>query len=205
MRPGRDCRRACCWLTLPGRKETFGDKLPGDSRGAERHYRTLSVEQIKAFPLPPLADDALLLLWRVSSMAEEAYAVCRAWGFVPKAEIVWVKLTRPLDVVRVPPADLIQWPPPLWFGMGRVTRAAHETCLVAKRGRFAPDDRAVRSVFFAQAQKGKHSAKPPEFYEIAERLCSSGPRCELFARTPRAGWTQYGDQLPGRPAAPGAP
>lgn len=92
----------------------FGDKLPGKTRGAVKNYTVMSVDGICALgrwrgsePLddktPPflamcgkrfaIADDCLLFLWRVSSQVEEAYSVCRAWGFVPKSEIVWLKTT----------------------------------------------------------------------------------------------------------------
>ena len=156
----------------------FKDRLPGNTRGAEQNYRTLTIEQLERFPLPRMADDALLLFWRVSSMPEEALRVIRAWGFCPKSEIVWVKGSSAR----------------LSFGMGRYVRASHETCLVATRGSFKVDDRAVRSVFFAP--RGAHSAKPDEFYRLAERLCS-GPaqRAELFARRARKNWTCWGDEL----------
>src|SRR5512138_2705679 len=94
----------------------FGDKLPGEKRGAVKHYAVMSLDDIKAFPQPLMLDDSYLFLWRVASMVEEAYEVVRAWDFVPKTELVWVKLTR----TGKP-----------HFGMGRTLRAAHETCIVA--------------------------------------------------------------------------
>jgi N6-adenosine-specific RNA methylase IME4 len=156
----------------------FGDKLPGKSRGAEKNYSVLTLEQIKNYPIPEMFDDALLLLWRVSSQVEEAYSVARAWGFVPKSEIVWRKKTK---------NGLVH------FGMGRYVRAAHETCIVATRGHFKPRNLSQRSIF--DAPTGIHSEKPQAFYDIVETL-SGGPYAELFARKPRIGWTQWGDELP---------
>lgn len=93
---------------------SFGDKLPGKKRGAEKNYNVMSAEDIcgmargyaPGHALGPyttalamcskrfrLADDALLFLWRVASMPQEALDVIRAWGFVPKSEIIWVKTT----------------------------------------------------------------------------------------------------------------
>jgi N6-adenosine-specific RNA methylase IME4 len=164
---------------------SFGDKLPGASRGAAKNYRVLNLDQIRNFQLPPLLDDALLLLWRVSSQVEEAYSVVRAWGFVPKSEIVWRKLT----VNGLP-----------HFGMGRTVRAAHETCIVATRGRFKPSSMSVRSVF--EAKVGDHSEKPDAFYALVEELASPGPYAELFARRRRDGWMQWGDELPNGEARP---
>lgn len=164
------------------------DKLPGNGRGAEKHYGVLSVEDICRFPLPPLVDDALLFLWRVSSQVEEAYQVVRAWGFTPKSELVWVKTTKD--------ARLDEEAPALAFGMGRYVRAAHETCIVAAKGKATSliRDHAVRSVFYAPREE--HSKKPEAFYDLVERL-AGGPYCELFARRQRPGWQCYGDQSGG--------
>lgn len=156
----------------------FGDKLPGKGRGASKHYRTMTVQQICDMELPPIADDAYLFLWRVAAMVEEAYEVCRHWGFTPKSEIVWQKLSRKSGGLH--------------FGMGRIVRAAHETCIVASRGKPRPLNRSTRSVF--DAPIGRHSEKPDRFFEIIEALCE-GPRLELFARRQRSGWTCIGDEL----------
>jgi N6-adenosine-specific RNA methylase IME4 len=156
----------------------FGDKLPGPSRGAAKNYRVLTAAEICAFPLPPIADEAWLFLWRVSAMVEEAYRVVRAWGFVPKSEIVWEKVTS----TGKP-----------HFGMGRYVRASHEACIVAVRGKPKPLDRAVRSRFAAPVRA--HSEKPEVFYELVQRL-SDGPWIELFARRRRDGWVTLGDQVP---------
>ena len=164
----------------------FCDRLPGRSRGAEKQYRCMSTGNIMRFPLPPIADSALLLLWRVAAMPQEAIDVVRAWAFVPKAEIVWEKLTK-----RGKP----------WFGMGRYVRASHETCIVATRGRFKVSSRSVRSRFAAMVPTDEHgryihSAKPEAFFELIDDLVGDqGPRLELFARKRRDGWTQIGDQL----------
>lgn len=163
---------------------SFGDKLPGDSRGAEKNYSVLSLDEIRKFTLPPMLDDSLLLLWRVSSQVEEAYSVVRAWGFEPKSEIVWRKMTASGKE---------------HFGMGRYVRAAHETCIVARRGRFKPTCLSVRSVF--EAPTGEHSEKPAAFYELVERL-TPGPYAELFARRRREGWMQWGNELIGAEASP---
>jgi N6-adenosine-specific RNA methylase IME4 len=168
----------------------FGDRLPGKTRGASRQYPCLTVAELCAFPLPPMAEDSLLLLWRVASMQQEALDVIRAWGYTLKSEIVWEKLTKN------------GFP---WFGMGRYVRASHETCLVATRGRFKVVDRSVRSRFSApvpvapmgRIHKYIHSAKPAVFHTIAEHLAGE-PGVELFARRQTPGWDCFGDQVNGR-------
>jgi len=160
----------------------FNDRLPGPSRGAAKNYAVMTVDDICAFAVPPVADDAWLFLWRVSSQVEEAYRVVRAWGFTAKSEIVWEKVTA----TGKP-----------HFGMGRYVRASHETCIVAVRGRVQPADRAVRSRFAAPVRA--HSEKPGVFYSLVERL-SAGPYVELFSRRRRPGWTCLGDQIPAEAA-----
>jgi N6-adenosine-specific RNA methylase IME4 len=157
----------------------FKDTLPGKGRGAAKHYPTMTAKDLERFPLPPLADDALLCFWRVAAMQQEALDIIEAWGFTLKSELVWQKTTSGGR---------------LHFGMGRIVRAAHEVCLLATRGRFKVADRAVRSTF--DAPVGRHSAKPDRFYRIVERL-SPGPYAELFARRPRAGWSCYGNEIEG--------
>jgi len=156
----------------------FSDSLPGKSRGASKSYRCLPLHEIMRFPLPDLADNCVLFLWRVSAMQEEALQVVRAWGFKPHSEMVWVKLTVTGKKS---------------FGMGRIVRGAHETCIIAVRGRNVPESRRERSVF--EAPIGEHSAKPEQFYDIVERMFP-GPYAELFARRQRDGWSCFGDELP---------
>lgn len=152
---------------------TFGDAL--GKRGAAANYSLLSLRDILRFELPPLADDAYLFLWRVSALGEEAYRVARAWGFTPKAEIVWMKQTATGK---------------RWFGMGHHVRNEHETCLVATRGKPQPKVRNVCSTFMAPV--GRHSEKPDAFYALVEEF-AHGPYVELFARRRRAGWTCLGN------------
>lgn len=194
----------------------FGDKLPGAGRGAERQYPTLTAKQICQLPLPAIADNAILFLWRVGSMQQEALDVMRAWRFDQKSEIVWNKLTK-------------NGKP--FFGMGRTVRGAHETCLIGWRGRPEILDKGIRSVFDAPVptypeghpdigkakldpktgaplfhkRTGKplvvevgdyiHSAKPERFYtEVVERL-AGGPYVEIFSRRTREGWHMIGNEV----------
>ena len=199
----------------------FKDKLPGPKRGAESHYRVLSIPDLLRFPLPPIADDAALFLWRVASQQREALDVAAAWGFVVKSESVWEKRRRcgrcngtgqvGRRLVMVQHATSLEGSPVfcpncggagdnLQFGMGRSVRASHEVCLIATRGRPTRLSASERSVLVARMPedaRGRpiHSAKPDAFYDLAARLYD-GPRGELFARRLRDGWWQDGDELP---------
>lgn len=176
----------------------FDDALPGDTRGAEKQYEVLTIEQLKRLPLPPLQPDGLLFMWRVSALQEEACQVARAWGTSIKSEIVWNKLTRKGKD---------------HFGMGRYVRMSHETCLLAAWGRPKVKVRNIRSRFCTEGEAfldevaplldlsfdavvREHSRKPDEMYEIIEAL-SDGPYCELFARQQRPGWDAIGNEVTG--------
>lgn len=167
----------------------FGDRLPGPGRGAAKHYETMRVEDICALKLPPIGADALLFLWRVSAMVEEAALVARAWGFRPVSELVWVK-TGADGKPRM--------------GMGRYSRLSHEVCMIATRGSGVSfiKDHGVRSVL--TAPRSEHSSKPDAFFTIVERL-AEGPYLELFARRERPGWTTIGADLGSRLDLPLAP
>jgi len=156
----------------------FQDKLPGNGRGAGKHYDLLSIDDIANFPLPELADDCYLFMWRVASQVWQAYDVVSAWGFTDKTELVWRKLT-------VNGKE--------HFGMGHHLRAAHETCIVATRGKPKPLVRNIRTIF--DAPVGRHSEKPDQFYDLVESF-AEGPYVELFARRRRPGWTCFGNELP---------
>jgi N6-adenosine-specific RNA methylase IME4 len=158
---------------------SFGDAL--GKRGAADKYDVLTIDQIKSFKLPRLADDCVLFLWRVSSMQQEALDVARAWGFKPsKGEIIWRKMTETGKE---------------HFGMGRIVRGAHEACIIATRGKPEVLRRDVRSIFSAPVPRSDgrvvHSAKPDLFFEIVAGLFA-GPRASLFERMQRPGFHCFG-------------
>lgn len=171
-----------CRVLLADPPWRFGDALPGPKRGASKHYQTLTISEIARFPLPPLADDCVLILWRVAAILDGAEFVARAWGFKPKAELTWVKMRKDGKKPRI--------------GMGRSVRNSHESAIIAMRGRPARLSKSEPSVIFAP--RAEHSRKPDEAYALIERLYE-GPRVELFATRERPGWTTYGTSV-GRPS-----
>ena len=158
----------------------FSDKLPGNGRGAAKHYSTMQLSRLERIALPPVEPNAVLFLWRVSAMVEEAYRLTRAWGFTPKAELVWVKTSK-LNAGK------------LAFGMGHYVRGSHETCIIATRGKIRPVIRNQRSIF--SAPRLAHSEKPEAFYRIVESMFK-GPYLELFGRRARENWTVLGNEMP---------
>lgn len=157
-----------------------------DSHGASRPmpYGLMPVDEIAAMPVRELAhpDGAHLYLWTTNGFLDQAYDVARAWGFKPSTLLVWAKA-------------------PMGGGLGGAYGISTEFCLYARRGSLPPLSR-VRGTWFTWKrpydERGKpmHSAKPPEFYDMIEKV-SPGGRVELFARRARPGWDVWGNQAPG--------
>lgn len=160
----------------------FRNKNTGGSMksGADNQYKTMTLEQMKALPVPDIAaEDCVLVMWWVGSMPYEALELMHAWGFDIKTMtgFVWEKLTVTEK---------------LFFGMGFWTRAGAECALIATKGNPRRISGSVRSV--RRAKVGKHSEKPAEFRDDIVELCGDVPRIELFARQQAAGWDAWGDE-----------
>ena len=154
--------------------------------GAASKYMTTSIDDLKAMDVNSIAaENAILFMWWVGSMPQEAIDLVHAWGFTLKNMngIVWNKLTA-----RNNPH----------FGMGFYTRAGSESCLIATKGKFKPASRSVRAVFRAEEQiqfEGKvlrHSEKPKQVRELILELAGDLPRLEMFNRDDS--WDVFGNE-----------
>lgn len=164
----------------------FRDQLPGKGRGASKHYTCMTADTFGPFigGYCTGATNAVLFLWRVAAMQQEALSVAREAGFCVKSELVWCKQTK-----TGKPA----------FGMGHYVRGSHEVCLICVRGSALPATRSQRSTFCAPV--GVHSEKPGLFYRIVEDMYPHSRRVELFSRRRRAGWECYGLEVDKFPEA----
>lgn len=145
--------------------------VPG--RAAADPYPTLTIAQGKTLPLADvMAKDAVLLMWTVSYLQDEATELAAAWGFRPVSlGLVWRKPS---------------------IGMGYWFRQEVEVQKLYTRGHPSPQSRSVRQVI--DAPRREHSRKPDEQYERIEALCA-GPYLELFGRHQRPGWTVWGNDV----------
>jgi N6-adenosine-specific RNA methylase IME4 len=139
----------------------------------ENHYPTLSLEAISALAVPA-AECAVLFLWAVNGLLDEAQAVMRAWGFACKTNIVWVKPS---------------------IGLGKWARNRHELLLLGCKGGHPPPDPEDLPDSVIEAPRGRHSQKPEVFYRLIERMYPRASKLELFARTSRPGWVAWGNEL----------
>lgn len=127
------------------------------------------------------AEKAHLYLWVPNAMLGDGLVVMQDWGFTYKSMLVWSKIRRDGQ--------------PDGRGVGFYFRNTTEICLFGVRGdKFRTLAPGRRQVNLIATQKREHSRKPDEMYDVIEK-CSPGPRLELFARTPRAGWTQWGNEI----------
>jgi N6-adenosine-specific RNA methylase IME4 len=176
----------------------------GTRAAAEDHYSTMSAVEIAALPVQrSCAPSAHLYLWTTDThlLDGSAALVCRAWGFVPKLTIPWVKTKAGVVVIDDVPhvaLDPDRVDPRLQIGLGNYFRHAHELVVFAVRGRAPAAVHNLPTVLFAP--RGQHSRKPDRLYNWGEQL-SPGPRLELFARRARAGWSAWGLEAPRENAA----
>jgi len=143
------------------------------SGGAEKHYPTMSIQELCDLDVDLLAlNDSVLFIWVTSPLLEDVFTVINSWGFRYKTSFVWDKIKH---------------------NMGHYNSVRHEFLLIATNGSCTPDNKtlfdSVQSI-----EKTEHSKKPDEFYEIIETLYN-GAKIELFARNKRQGWDSWGNEI----------
>jgi N6-adenosine-specific RNA methylase IME4 len=144
-------------------------------------YGTMSLETIKALPVPMIVEGvAHLYLWVPNALLPDALSVMAAWGFTYKSNIVWHKVRKDGG--------------PDGRGVGFYFRNVTELLLFGIKGKNARTLAPGRSqVNYLATRKREHSRKPDEQYALIES-CSRGPYLELFARGSRPGWANWGHQ-----------
>jgi N6-adenosine-specific RNA methylase IME4 len=170
---------------------------PESNRDLRRHYKCMSTREVMDLPVADLtAKDCHAFIWISPPNLERSLAIMRAWGFkFSSVAFTWVKLRRGYDTEpRFTP--IIE--DDLHVSLGLTTRKQSESVLLGRRGNFRRVAKDVREVILASVRE--HSRKPDQVYECIERYCC-GPRVELFARTRRAGWDAWGDQVDMFPGA----
>jgi N6-adenosine-specific RNA methylase IME4 len=152
----------------------------GEGRSANQHYRTDTLELIKALPAAQLAaPHAALFMWMVDWCPDAALEVIKAWGFEHKTTaFTWAKQHESGE----------GW----HMGQGYWTRANPEACWLATRGNPKRLYADVRQLIVAPVME--HSRKPDEAHDRIERL-TEGPYLELYARRERRAWMTWGDEI----------
>jgi N6-adenosine-specific RNA methylase IME4 len=148
-----------------------------ENREIENHYPTMTIDDICAMDISEIStDDSILFMWATSPKLEEALRVINAWGFAYVTCAIWDKEK---------------------IGMGYYFRQQHELLLVAKKGNIPAPIPSARVKSVLSFKRGEHSSKPEEFYSIIEDMYPEYKKLELFCRSPRDGWSVWGNQSNG--------
>lgn len=143
-------------------------------------YPTMELQEIINLPVAKLsAASSHLYLWVPNALLMEGLKVMEAWGFTYKTNIVWSKVRKDGG--------------PDGRGVGFYFRNVTELVLFGVRGSMRTLKPGRTQVNLLATRKREHSRKPDEIYDIIEG-CSPGPYLELFARFPRVGWDQWGNE-----------
>ncbi len=143
----------------------------------ELPYKTLTLDEIKSFPLGSLAAPGChVYLWATNKTLASAFTVLDAWGVRFHLALVLVKKSG-----IVPCNGYV-------FGS--------EFCLLGFYGRPMLPFTGIGKLnwLITNPTAGKHSAKPDAFYDLVSAM-SPGPRLDCFARRTRQGWNAWGDEL----------
>ena len=158
--------------------KTYSEK--GKDRSPEKHYPVLSFADFIRLPVDSIAkDNAVLLMWGVDPLLDQAFKVIDAWGFKYKTVgFTWAKSNKTK--------------PGFFTGLGYWTRGNPEMCLLATKGKPKRLSKSVPQLVIDQRRE--HSKKPDIMYKHIENLLE-GPYIELFARQKVSGWDAWGNEV----------
>jgi len=150
----------------------WGDEGDVNQLGrAKPDYATMSIEKLLELPVPDLADeDCHLYLWITNRSLPKGFQLIERWGFRYITNLVWSKPS---------------------FGMGNYFRGQHELILFGVKGSQMLKRKDIGTVFSWPRGPEGHSSKPIESYDLIESA-SPGPYLEMFARSQRPEWVQWG-------------
>ncbi len=140
----------------------------------DSHYSTMSMEALCNLKIPS-AENAVLFLWTTNAQLENAFTLLKAWGFMYKSHLVWVKNR---------------------FGTGSYFRGQHELLLLAVKGNVSCplEENRPSSVLIADVEE--HSKKPDNIRDLIKKMYPNRQYLELFAREKTDGWESWGNELP---------
>ena len=154
--------------------EEFGVSVSEYYGGTNRHYPSMTIEEMCALPVKDIAEkDSVLFLWVTSPKLNQVWDVIEAWGFEYKTSFVW-------DKVR--------------HNYGHYNSVRHEILLVCGHGSSTPDVQTLYDSVQSIERSDIHSDKPEEFRQIIDTLYTHGNKVELFARKAADGWDTWGNE-----------
>ena len=149
-------------------------RIDTPEQGARTDYPPMSLDAIAALGdqiQQAATTDAHLYLWVTHALLPNGLALLEQWGFRYHCVLTWQKPSG--------------FTPFSWM-------FNTEHVLFAYRGAFSMERKGLKIGFAAPT--GRHSEKPDAFYQLVLQA-SPAPRLEMFARTPRDGFTVWGDEV----------
>jgi len=178
--PNLDTKFGTILADPPWRFQNRTGKVAPEHRRLQR-YPTMTLAEICEMPVADhTADKSHLYLWVPNALLREGLEVLDAWGFKYKTNIIWYKVRRDGGPDR--------------RGVGFYFRNVTEILLFGVKGSLRTGAPGRRMPNIVSTRKREHSRKPDEMYNVIED-CSPGDYLELFARAPRPGWTQWGNEV----------
>lgn len=141
-------------------------------------YPTASLAEIEAHIKAFISGESqVLFLWTIDKFLFDAEALAQRMEFRLHARLVWNKLNG------IAPAFTLR------FG--------HEYLLWLWRGKFPAIAKEQRGKFLTVFEEPatKHSRKPTVAYSMLEALFPEARKVELYARSVRAGWDAWGNEV----------
>lgn len=142
---------------------------------ATNHYPDMSIEELCKLPVAAhTLKNAVLFMWVTVPLLLEnpgPREVIEAWGFNYASMQTWDKVLG---------------------NPGRFLHINTEHLVIAERGSCAPDEGDLPKSLFTERRTG-HSVKPTVTRKMIERMFTTGPYLELFAREKAEGWEAFGN------------
>jgi N6-adenosine-specific RNA methylase IME4 len=136
-------------------------------------YPTMSLEEIRCFPIKDLADEnSVCFLWTIQSYLPESFKILESWGFKYLLTLAWDKMN------------------------GLCLYGFHwrtEFLLFGYRGKLEIYQQGWALPTSFSASSPRHSEKPSIVRTMIEKF--EEPRLEVFARHKTPGWDIWGNEL----------
>jgi len=156
----------------PPWKYDFGFDIHG---AADRHYHTMTIQELCDLPIPELTEDnAVLFMWVTSPKLFDAHKIITSWGFDYKTSFIWDKVKHV---------------------MGHYNSVRHEILLVCVKGSFPKQSDTLHDSVIEIERSDEHSEKPEYFRQLIETMYPLSKKIELFARKKVDGWITWGNEV----------
>lgn len=160
----------------------------GAKKSPSAHYKPMPWSKIERLPVRELlAPGGVVMSWGTWPLIGKQHLILEnCWGLEVVTGGAWSKRTK---------SGKLRW------GPGHVLRSVCEPFLIATLPGHKLKGKAEKNLIESldrlelEGIARQHSRKPEEAYSLVERLTPGWRRADIYARTRRAGWDGFGDEL----------